>query len=240
MGHENPSCTLGVIQIHSFWITFAVACTLCILALVQRIRRRQLGKYARLERQMDPRSFSFSPNEKRGGEQPADVVGRGIPYYPGEDPSSSSYGVAGLPSACDILLPLSHSTQLPSSGYLAAVLGREQDSRATQVYQQPQPPCVGGPSELDPRDTSRPSTAGTDTRRSSSSGSGGDGLLPSEESRSYIEAADRSAVDAQEFSGMSALGEACSVQKRSQVVQHLFDVDGEGVRTYRRMMVEYN
>ncbi|KAB8068009.1 hypothetical protein BDV29DRAFT_76799 [Aspergillus leporis] len=244
MGHENAHGALKDIQTHSFWITFVVACILCILALVQRIRRRQIGRYAPPERQMDPQSFSCSPNEKRGGEQPAGVVGRGMPYSPGEDPLPSSYGVAGSPSACDILLPLSHSTQLPSSGYLAAVLGREQDSRAAQFYQQAQPPCVGAPFELDPRVTSRPSTAGTDTRRSSSSGSGGGGLLPSEGPGSCIETADRSAgsqmVGAQEFSGMSALDGARSVQKRSQVVQHLFDADGEGVRTYTRTMVEYS
>ncbi|KAF5863802.1 hypothetical protein ETB97_009265 [Aspergillus alliaceus] len=238
MGHENANGAVKDIQTLSFWISFVVACILCILAFVQRIRRRHLGRYAPPERQMDPPPFSFSPEEKRGGEGPAGLVGHGMPYYRA-DPSSD--GVAGLPSACDILLPLSHSTQLPSSGYLAAILGRERGARSTQSYQQAQPPCVVAPSELGrcPGD-SRPSTAGTDAGRNA-------GLLPPEGSGSLgscIETADRStgsqALDAQEFSGMSAPDGTRSVQKRNQVVQHLYDADEGGVRTYRRTKVEYS
>ncbi|KAE8355053.1 hypothetical protein BDV28DRAFT_129819 [Aspergillus coremiiformis] len=238
MDHENVNSPMKEIQALSFWISFIVACILCILALVQRIRHRQLSRYAPPERRMDPQPFSFSPKEKRGGEQPADVVGHGRPYYR-ED--ATSYGVAGLPSACDVLLPLSHSTQLPSSGYLAAVLGRERSIRATKSYQLAQPPCVVAPSKPGRswRD-SQSSTAGTDAglsgRFSPPEGSGS--------SVSSIEPADPSSgsqvVDLQEFSSMSASDGTQLVQKRNQVVQDFYDVDDGGVRMYRRTMVEYS
>ena len=239
MGHEKDNDAVKDIQVHSFWISFTVVCILCILLFVQRIRRRHLVWYAPPERQMDPRPFSFLPKEKRGGdEELAGLVGHGKTYYPG-DPST--YGVAGLPSACDILLPLSRSTHLPSSGYLAAVLGRERSVSTAQSYQQAQAPCVVAPSELSPSSgDSRPSTAGTDAGRSN-------GVLPAVGSRllgSCIENADPPAgpqtLDAQEFSGMLAPERTCSVLKRNQIVQHLYDVDEGGVRTYKRTMLHYN
>ncbi|KAE8380529.1 hypothetical protein BDV26DRAFT_131033 [Aspergillus bertholletiae] len=235
MGHEKDSGAVKDIRVFSFWISFAVVCILCVLLFVQRIRRRDLGRYVLPERQMDPQPFSFGEKEKRGGdEELAGLVGHGMPYSPG-DPST--YGVAGLPSACDILLPLSHSTHLPSSGYLAAVLGRERSVSTAQSYQQTQTPCVVAPSELSPSSgDSRPSTAGTDAGRSSR-------LSPTEGSGSLgscIETADRPTLDTHEFSGMSAPERAFSILKRNQVVQHFYDVDEGGVRTYKRTMVQYN
>ncbi|OGM48553.1 hypothetical protein ABOM_002400 [Aspergillus bombycis] len=232
MGHEKDHDALKSTQVLSFWISFTVVCILCVLLLVQRIRRRHLGRYAPLERQMDPRRFSFGEKERRGGdEELAGLVGHGVPYYPA-DPST--YGVAGLPSACDILLPLSRSTHLPSSGYLAAVLGRERSVSTAQSYQQIQAPYAVAPSELSPSSgDSRSSTAGRSNR-----------LLRSGSLGSCIETADRpvgsQTLDVQEFSGMAAPERTCSVLKRNQVVHHLYDVDEGGVRTYKRTMLQYN
>ncbi|KAE8147722.1 hypothetical protein BDV25DRAFT_159767 [Aspergillus avenaceus] len=234
MGHENDDLAFQEIQHLSFWITFAVACILCILICVQRIRRRHLGRYAPPERRMDPHLF---PPEKGGGEPPAGgVVGRGVPYS--GDPFYY-YGAAQLPSACDILLPLSHSTHLPSSGYLATVLGRERDARSKQSFPpevQVQPPCVA-PSDLG-ANNSRPSTSGTND------GLGGSPAVAPESLGSRIGGADlrpeSHTGDAQEISDPSTSDKAPTIQKRSHLVQQLIDVDDEGVRTYRRTTIEYN
>lgn len=236
MGHENEElASPRDLQTFLFGITFPVACVFAILALVQRIRRRQQGRYVLPEKQMDPQP---PLPDRSGGKAP---VGQGVPY-----PQSPTHDVNGLPSACDILQPLSQLAPLPSSGYLAAMLGREGSDKDKQSYPQDPSSQSSAAYMVSPSASSgdsRPTTSYTnDSHRSGSFSEGSDASRRGSEDPQHIALSPtgwRTEGNPEDSGGLSDLNRAQPVQKRSQVIQQLYDVDGEGVRTWRRLMVEY-
>ncbi|KAA8651804.1 hypothetical protein EYZ11_006701 [Aspergillus tanneri] len=239
MGLENDDLAVSQnLQTLSFGITFPVTCILCILVLVQRIRRQPQGRFAPSQRQMDP--SPSSPDMSGGKEQ--QPVGKEAPYF--RDPSYNA--TTKFPSACDILQPLSQLAPLPSSGYLAAVLGRERRDGNKQSYPEDQTPTAYlGSSATSSGGTSRPATSDTNesSYRSGSISGGSDASRRGSEDPQQIALSPtgwRIEGDPEEFTGLSGSEGVQSVQKRSQTVQYLYDVDDERVRTWKRMMVEYH
>lgn len=211
-----------------FGIIYPAIGITCVFVLVRRIRRQQRRKYVHLGGQMD------TPSGKSGGKEPSSAtsVGTSCPNHTSHDP-------APLPSACDILQPLSLLSPLPPSGYLAAVLNEERRKRVEQPYQvenervQPMsPPCTNSEdsasmvvrTDCDP--PSRFDDSPTQTDDSSLAT-----FVPARRSAEDDDQGSPSSPDSCEFQ---------SVQKRSQHVEFLRDVDEEGVRTWRRWVIEYN
>ncbi|KAL2855826.1 hypothetical protein BJY01DRAFT_243014 [Aspergillus pseudoustus] len=211
-------------------LVYAITCIVCILVLVQRIRSRQRRRL--LEGQMD------SPFEKSGGEESSDATNSGLSYsthYP--------YDVrASFPSACDILQPLSHSSSLPPSGYLAALLGQERINRVEQTFEQVNRDIRPSSSPRPSSDDSSSVASPTDRSRRS---------RPSRIERSPTQADHSSQAtsppigrgaegDDHGLPSSPGPGEPESIQKRSQHVHLLRDVDEEGPRTWRRWVIEYS
>ncbi|KAL3467969.1 hypothetical protein BJX64DRAFT_81329 [Aspergillus heterothallicus] len=217
-------------------LVYAITCIVCILVLVQRIRSGQRRRRLLLEGQMD------SPFEESGGKESSGATSAGLSYptpYPGDVRAS-------LPSACDILQPLSHTSSLPPSGYLAAVLGQERMNRLDRILEQSL--------EQEIRDT-RPSSSPRPSSDNSSSVSS-----PTDRDRRHRPFSMDSSPTQAEYSSQatsppiergaeedgqglpSSLGpsEPKSIQKRSQHVHYLRDVDEEGPRTWRRWVIEYS
>ncbi|KAG2415231.1 hypothetical protein HFD88_006422 [Aspergillus terreus] len=269
MGPRNdPRSTVADLEIYLFGITFPIACVLCIAILVQRIRRRVRGgrftPTAAPKRQMHPNPPNY------GGKERADlaVVGRG-PSTDAHPPSSPRDGLPSLPSACDILQPLSQLTPLPSSGYLAAVLGRERRARATTTTTTTAaaagaaaaPACLAATGDVLGSVDPPPHANGVPGRGEGRGGGGARSielawsdrtLRPSgssDESCAALDDPQSSAFsptgwrpdDLPELAGgVSGAGEPQPVQKRSQTVQNLYGVDEEGARAWRRVMMEYS
>ncbi|KAL2827628.1 hypothetical protein BDW59DRAFT_144091 [Aspergillus cavernicola] len=211
-----------------FGIVYSAICITCICVFAWRIRRGQRRRYMLLGGQMDP------PSEKSGGEQSSGTTSAEI-----------SYDRAPLPSACDILQPLSHSSPLPPSGYLAAVLGQERRNMMEQAYQQTYQQenrsiqSTSSPSSPD----NSPSVASRTNRRHRSPPSGTESSPTQADNSSQATPpqTERGAgTDDQGHSSSPDSGENQSIQKRNQRVEILHDVDEEGVRTWRRWVVEYS
>ncbi|PTU23144.1 hypothetical protein P175DRAFT_0491539 [Aspergillus ochraceoroseus IBT 24754] len=182
------------------------------------------------------------PPEKGGGEEPSDAASEEITY-----PAHTPYDSPPLPSACDILQPLSLYSPLPSSGYLAAVLARERRLRMDQDYQQgdqlntnPDTKCSSGH-----RPAYTPSVAfGVNHSRQNSSS--GPGSSSTEQSEEPLQATSPPTggwtVEGQGLGPPSSplSGEIQSVQRHNHGVEFLHEVDEEGVRTWRRWVVEYS
>ncbi|KAL4895898.1 hypothetical protein BDV59DRAFT_199872 [Aspergillus ambiguus] len=273
MGPENaPLSAIKELEIYLFGITFPIAFILCILILVQRIRRRVWGgrfaaapaaAAAAPKRQMDPHPSND------GGKERADGVGHD-PSREGRQAPYSREVTAALPSACDILQPLSHFTALPSSGYLAAVLGRERRARAGATNTTTAQACLAegeevlGPSSsaADPPPHANPTpapggcgggtrsiehawsdlTAAAPPTSSSRSGSSDESFAELEDPQSLVfSPTGWRQDDLPELAlGVSQAGEPQPVQKRSHTVQQLYGVDSEGARMWRRAMLEYS
>ncbi|KAF9884142.1 hypothetical protein FE257_002263 [Aspergillus nanangensis] len=180
---------------------------------------------------MDPPSFSL---DKRGGNRTAVGQAQDLAHHLRDN---TSLATSSLPSARDILQPLSHLTALPSSGYLAAVLGRERHARAI-----PTPAAQASLAE------NLPGGAHPMNRRSDTIERGGG---TSDESRAEVEDPQWTAftptgwrgeeINNEEAFGVSGAGQIPPViQQRSQTVQYLHDVDEEGSRSWRRVVVEYS
>ncbi|KAL4743333.1 hypothetical protein BDV11DRAFT_202050 [Aspergillus similis] len=206
-------------------IIYPIICIICAFMLARRIRHRQRTKYILPRGQMD------TPSEKHGGEQ-----------SPGPSDPELSYSTRDihhrvpLPSACDILRPLSHSTSLPSSGYLAAALSEERRQRMDQAYQLESkciapinPDCTtDGDSALVPLRTDCNLPSGTINPPTPTDDSSQATSLPT---RRSADVADR-----QHPNSLNS-GASQSVQKRGEHVEFLRDVDEEGARTWRRVYV---
>ncbi|KAL4900932.1 hypothetical protein BDW74DRAFT_88870 [Aspergillus multicolor] len=211
-----------------FGIFYPIICIICALVLARRIRRRQRTKYMLPRRQMD------TPSEKHGGEQ---SPGPSIP-----DPFYSTHAThnrAPLPSACDILRPLSHVSSLPPSGYLAAALskerkcGVEQDSQFENGYSQPTS------SDCTTSDDSALVAERTDLNPSSGTESSSTATYDSSRATSHPTRQGADVADREHPSPLDP-GEARSIQRRSEHVEFLCDVDEEGARTWRRWVIEYS
>ncbi|KAL4999115.1 hypothetical protein BDV10DRAFT_193786 [Aspergillus recurvatus] len=205
-----------------FGIVYPLICIICALVLAQRIRRRQRTKYILPRGQMD------TPSEKHGGEQ--------SPGPSNLDLSYSTYVThhrMPLPSACDILQPLSHSTLLPSSGYLAAALREERRNRMEQAHQL-EIECVQ-PTSSDCTTSGDFALVALRTDCNLPSGAGSSPTPTDDSSQATSLPIRRSAdVAVREYPSSLDSGETRSVQKRGEHVEFLRDVDEEGARTWRR------
>lgn len=208
-----------------FGIIYPAIGIICVFVLVRRIRHQQRRKYVLLEGQMD------TPSGKSGGEEPSSATSVGTFY-----PTHTSHDPAPLPSACDILQPLSLSSPLPPSGYLAAVLNEERRKRVEQPYlveneriQPMSPPCTNSASMAVRTDCDPPSRFDDSPTQADDSSQAT--FAPTRRSAEDDDQGSPNSPDSCEFQ---------SVQKRSQHVQHLRDVDEEGIRTWRRWVIEYS
>jgi hypothetical protein len=213
-------------------LVYAITCIVCILVLVQRIRSRQRRRRLLLEGQMD------SPFEKVSGEGSSGATGAGLP-----PPTHGLDDVrASLPSACDILQPLSQSSSLPPSGYLAAVLDQERRNRLEQAYEEEKRNVRPSSSPLPSPDDS--SSLASPTDRSHGNPPSGIESSPTQAdnfSQATSPPIERGAErEDQAHPSSPELRETQSVQKRSQQIHVLHDVDDEGVRTWRRWVIEYS
>ncbi|KAL4934110.1 uncharacterized protein BDV17DRAFT_278472 [Aspergillus undulatus] len=204
----------------SLGIIYPVICIICAFFLVRRIRHRQRTRYTLSEGQMKTQS------EKSGGKQTSGATNEGFAH-----PMDATHYRAHLPSACDILRPLSHSSSLPPSGYLAAVLTQER--RNPRQYQHDnehvRPTSSSGTNSLE----SASVAWRTDLNQPSGIESSPTQTDDSSQATSPLISPSADGFD-RELPSSPDSGEAQSVQKRSQQVQFLRDVDEEGVRTWRR------
>ncbi|KAL4806699.1 hypothetical protein BDV18DRAFT_159868 [Aspergillus unguis] len=176
-----------------------------------------------------------TPAEKSGGEQQVASATKANLSYP----LDITQGCAPLPSACDILQPLSHSSPLPPSGYLAAILGDGRNKRTSQAYQHKHE-CIQPTSSFSSSPgNSAPVTLQVGCKPPSE---GENSPTQSDDSSQATPPPTRrtSEVDDRESPSSSGHSKARSVQKRSQEVQFLHDVDEDGIRTWRRWVVEYS
>jgi hypothetical protein len=209
-----------------FGLVYPAICITCILVLARRIRCRQRRRYLLLGGQMDP------PSEKSGGEQSPSATNAER-----SDPPPNPYDRAPLPSACDILQPLSRSSPLPPSGYLAAVLGQERRNQMAQAYQQESQDLQQPASSPYSGSDGSPSAAGRTDRRNSPSRIGSSPTQADDSSQATSPPSGRGAET--DDQGLPSSPDSGSIKKRSQQVQFLHDVDDQGVRTWRRWVVEY-
>lgn len=209
-------------------IVYPIICIICALLLARRIRHRQRTKYILLGGQMD------TPSEKHGGKQ-----------SPGPSDPELSYSTRDihhrlpLPSACDILYPLSHSTSLPSSGYLAAALIEDRRQKMDQAYQL-ESECTS-PTSPDCTTVGESALVGLRTDCNLLSGTVNPPTLTDDSSQATSLPTRRSAdvADRQHPNSLD-FGASWSVQKRGEHVEFLRDVDEEGARTWRRCVIEYS
>ncbi|PYI06887.1 hypothetical protein BO78DRAFT_314501 [Aspergillus sclerotiicarbonarius CBS 121057] len=208
---------------------------------------------------MDPPPSS--PSEKRGfggmgggGEdEPVGnnaAVGQGQGYGVAYLKGPASHNVGPFPSACDILQPLSHLSPLPSSGYLAAVLARER----TNWTKQPCPPeghqvpsSLGCAASAPGQDhCSAAPTAAMDGHLGDSSSEEGPahGAVvvsdPPRQTGPLAPAQWHASSHEQGVPSIANLIGAQPSQKCGYAVQFLHDADEEGVRSWRRLMIEYS
>ncbi|RAL07175.1 uncharacterized protein BO97DRAFT_409196 [Aspergillus homomorphus CBS 101889] len=221
------------IQIVSLGFVYSAACIVCVLLLLQRIRRRRLG-FAPSKRRMDPLSSSL---EKGGGEVPPGAVGQGYSVTYLQDPISDSVGA--LPSACDVLQPLSHLSQLPSSGYLAAVLARERSSWMQQTYP-PEKPALQTSGDADMEATVISSVCQDNLGGLSSERLSGGSMIPKAPQRTGSSPVGwRTESQEPPLSVAESSGPHPS-RKSGHAVQYMQEANEEGVRTWRRVVVEYS
>lgn len=252
MSRENEQLVIPQsLLVSSPQILYPILCLICLLILVQRIRRRR-GWFARFGRQMDSRK---SLPERPGGKETA---GTAVGQESKSNRDISHNVVAPLPSASDVLQPLYHCTPLPSSGHLAAVLSQERQAagnrpsltkpetpkesssspgsistrtvpsgqvHASESYGQP---CQSANEEAN----TSPNHAGL-----SPSTSGAPVMNPQQQNTSTgISTASHGQPPIPNASGS---GVVQSVQRHSDTTHHLYDVDEQGVRTWKRQVVEY-
>jgi hypothetical protein len=209
-------------------LVYPIICIICALMLARRIRHRQRTKYILPGGQME------MPSEKHGGEQ-----------LPGPSDPELSYSTRDihhrlpLPSACDILQPLSHSTPLPSSGYLAAVLSEERRQKMDQAYQL-ESECTS-PTTPDCTTVGESALVGlrADCNLLSGTVNPPTPIDDSSQATSFPTRRSADMVDRQHPNSLD-FGASWSVQKRGEHVEFLHDVDEEGARIWRRCVIEYS
>ncbi|TPR02200.1 hypothetical protein CAN33_0043115 [Aspergillus niger] len=238
------------IRILSLAILYVIVSLFCILVLlVQRLRRPPPYRsyaYVPPERQMmDPPPFTPSEKCDRGG-----IVGSG-----GEEPvGRTSQGVGPFPSACDVLQPLSQLSPLPSSGYLAAVLARERSHWTKQASGSDghlvplSPGCAASAPAHDHR-SATPPAVGMDDRVGDSSSEAPThcSMVVSDPRRQpgtpapvQCHANPIATSHEQGVPSIANLIGSHPSQNCGYAVQYLHDADEEGVRSWRRLMIEYS
>ncbi|OJJ35182.1 hypothetical protein ASPWEDRAFT_497760 [Aspergillus wentii DTO 134E9] len=207
-------------------LLYPAFCITCVLVFFYRIKRQRREWYRPPGRQMDSKSL---PPGKSSGKQPAATAGQHMS-------TSGNVTASPFPSACDVLRPLSQTTSLPSSGHVAAtVLGQKNHDQA-----QPPRPTGTLPAAHSHSLSNQSSSTGSEATRRPSDSSEGSG----DESRQHPVSLSAAASQPIEESQRPAPGTPDSnrrpVQKNNETTQNLYDVDTDGVRTWKRLIVEYN
>lgn len=143
MNSEENQPITREFPVTSAQVFYAALSLICLLLFVQRFRnRRNYGRPTnpggrQITTTMDSRKLL---PEKTSGKETTGTVGADQHPHQQQQPMSNSLSrdfsheaVASLPSACDILQPLSHCTPLPSSGHLAAMLSQERCARGVPI-----------------------------------------------------------------------------------------------------------
>ncbi|PYH48411.1 uncharacterized protein BP01DRAFT_353560 [Aspergillus saccharolyticus JOP 1030-1] len=229
------------IEIVSLGIIYSAACIACVLLLLQRIRRRRL-RYAQLARQMDPLSSSL---EKGGGEGPASPGRQGyrVAYQDLTDPIGPNIS-SSFPSACDVLQPLSHFSELPSSGHLAAILTRERSSWTRPPYPLEEP-ALSVSGDADMKVTAISSTCQDgDFGSSISERVNGGSIDSSAPPRTGLSPVGWRTTSHSQEPPAPKVAESSSgphtARKSGHAVQYMREEDEEGVRSWKRVVVEYS
>ena len=248
MCRENEQLVIPQsVLVSSSQILYPVFCLICLL-LVQRFRRRR-GWFARFGRQMDSRK---SLPERPGGKETA---GTAVGQESKSNRDVSPSFVAPLPSASDVLRPLSHCTPLPPSGHLAAALSQERQAGNRPSLTKPETPKESSsPGSMTTRTVlssqvhaseshRRPCQSAVEEARSSPNHRG---LLPSTSGAPVMNLQQNPLTGISTASqgrppspNASGSGVVQSVQRHSETTHHLYDVDEQGVRTWKRQVVEY-
>lgn len=204
-----------------FGIIYPAFSVICIVVLARTIRRRRQGRYALSQKQMDSQTSKL---EKHGlEEQTSDLSRVALP----------------LPSACDILQPLSHLTPLPPSGHLVSMLGCE----PVRIKVASEDPGVMSDWNISHRDNNRPATSDTDDSHVgpfvASQFQGG--LAEQQQ----IEPPAVPATCSTENHGgevfeLPGSDEPPTIQRRNQTVQFPQVADADGTRSWKRLIMEYN
>ncbi|KAK9556470.1 hypothetical protein V6Z96_003009 [Aspergillus fumigatus] len=233
-----------VLQAHSIGIIYPALLMTCIVGLARLIRRRRQGQCGLPMSKMDTH---FTRQEKYDREQQTKELQQST--LSSDAPSHRSFP---LPSACDILQPLSQLAPLPSSGYLASILGC-QPSRgklASEEDGQLQQPSALAESEfrvvsernVSDRDEHCPATSDRNAGMVDSFAS----ACPRKESEDQhrndvsVPAAWSVETHRQEVYELPGSKELHPPQRRNQTVHFPQVVDAEGTRSWRRVMVEYS
>lgn len=222
---HDHSTILKDLRILLFGTLYSAICVTCIC--VRCIGQRRRREYTSSKGQMD------LPSEKCGGEESSGAAGEDLCH-----PAHILHDLTPLLSACDILQPLSKTVLLPPSGSIVAILEQERKNMIEIADEQEEPsiepvsfPSSSSSSSEDapsvhmnlPSAVESPPTQGDDSSQATSP--------PTER------AAEK---DEQVCSCSPAFSATGSVQKRSQRLEFLHAVDEEGVRTWRRWVVEYS
>lgn len=252
------------LPVSSSQILYPALSLICLLLLVQRIKNRR-GRSALVLGRQTPMDSRKALPERPGGKDKEESQTAGAAVGHQQQSMSNSRDLshqvaAPLPSACDILQPLSQRTQLPPSGHLASVLSRE------RCAGHPWPSLANSesPTESSPRPISTHTVSGGQANVGGSHRSlyqsegeeannspNHEGLSPSTsdapvmgmQSHSSLPPSTGTSTTSHRRSFIPDAPESNNVvqaKKRSETVQHLQDVDEHGVRTWKRLVVEYN
>ncbi|BCR86437.1 uncharacterized protein ACHE_30424S [Aspergillus chevalieri] len=240
------------LPITSTQILCPILCLICLLILVQRIKHRSRWP-ALSRRQMDsqkslPERFGAGGNKEKTAGTAA--VGQQQQPMSNSPPKDLSCDVrAPLPSACDILQPLSRCTPLPSSGQLAAKLSQErQAGNRPSLTMKPETPTS-------PESSTHAAPAGSvhasgshqgfsefadqEVNRSPRPGSGSSEPVKNPQS-AFLPPSTGISNDRRSHVPRAESNVVYTAQKRSETVQHLQDTDENGVRKWKRRVVEYS
>ncbi|GIK04587.1 hypothetical protein Aspvir_008670 [Aspergillus viridinutans] len=246
MSPEDHYCAIPkVLQAYSLGTTYPALLVICIVGLVRLIRRRQQGQYALPMSEMDsqsPRQKKYDCEEQTKERQQTTLSSEAL--------SRRTYP---LPSACDILQPLSHLAPLPSSGYLASILGCQpsRSQLASEEDGQLQQPSALAGSEaravsegnVSDRDEYRPATSDKNAGLVGSFASACS-KIENEDQRqdeaSTVPAAWSVETHRQEIYELPGSEELHPTQRGNQTVHFPQVVDAEGTRSWKRLIVEYS
>lgn len=239
------------LPVTSTQLLYPVLCLICILLFVQRIKHRRSWPALSRRQMHSQKSLPETPpggnKEKTTGTAAAvDQQQQTMSNSPSKDLSCDVR--APLPSACDILQPLSQYTPLPSSGHLAAMLSQErQGGNRPSLTMEPETPMESSCPEFSSTHAAPGGSihasglhqrADQEAVRSPNKGFS----LESPQSSAFLPPSSR--LTGISLSGIGHLGPESNmvytVQKRSETVQHLRGADEIGVRTWRRLVVEYS
>lgn len=127
MDSKGDQSVTRELPVSSVQVLYVALSLICLLLLVQRFRS-QLNIRGQRENPSGQQTMDSRepPVEKPNGDETAGTEGTDQhTQQEVQQQLMSSRGVAPLPSARDILQPLSHCTPLPSSGHLAEILSQE-------------------------------------------------------------------------------------------------------------------